>query len=242
MMIFNDPATTLNLDIERQPTEETCGPTCLHAVYNYFNDDIPLEQVISEVKQLESGGTLGVLLGTHALTRGYRVRIYTYNLNMYDPTWFEGDISLKNKLREQMKYKTDQKFQFASEAYLKFLKQGGEVRFRELTSSLIANYITKRVPVLTGLSATYLYKSAREDGETNTYDDVRGEPAGHFVVVNGYEKETRSVFIADPYVPNPIAGHYYKVHVQRLLNAILLGVITYDANILIIQPKTKDHA
>jgi hypothetical protein len=37
---------------------------------------------------------------------------------------------------------------------------------------------------------------------------------------------------------NPLVGsRYYAVQVQRLIGAILLGVMTYDANLLIIEPK-----
>jgi hypothetical protein len=38
---------------------------------------------------------------------------------------------------------------------------------------------------------------------------------------------------------NPVAaGHRYHVRVDRLINAILLGIVTYDANLLVIQPRT----
>ncbi|MCA9161211.1 MAG: hypothetical protein KDA72_22930, partial [Planctomycetales bacterium] len=67
-------------DIQAQPDDTTCGPTCLQAVYSYFEDEIPLPQVIAEVPGLAAGGTLAVLLGDHALRRGYDATIYTYNL------------------------------------------------------------------------------------------------------------------------------------------------------------------
>ena len=31
----------LGFDIQAQPDEVTCGPTCLHALYNYYGDDVP---------------------------------------------------------------------------------------------------------------------------------------------------------------------------------------------------------
>jgi hypothetical protein len=90
--------------------------------------------------------------------------------------------------------------------------------------------------VLTGLSATYLYKSKREyEGSTgeSIYDDLRGKPMGHFVVLCGMEKKT--VLVADPYQDNPYSNDlYYHVPVGRLINAIMLGIVTYDANLLII--------
>jgi ABC-type bacteriocin/lantibiotic exporter with double-glycine peptidase domain len=54
-------------DILPQPDDSTCGPTCLHAIYRYFGDEVPLDQVIREVPSLHSGGTLAVMLRNHAL-------------------------------------------------------------------------------------------------------------------------------------------------------------------------------
>ena len=65
------PVKLLNrLKILTQPDDSTCGPTSLHAVYQYFDDDISLDQVIAEVSFLQEGGTLAVMLGCHAL-QGY---------------------------------------------------------------------------------------------------------------------------------------------------------------------------
>ena len=229
----------LKVNIKPQPDDVTCGPTCLHAVYNYYHDIISIEEVVRQVQQLKSGGTLGVMLGTHALQRGYDVTIYTYNLHIFDPSWFnDPKIDLSGKLAEQMLHKNSQRIVFASRAYIEYLNLGGKIKFEELTVKLLKKYLTKKTLILTGLSATYLYRSQREIGETNQYHDIEGEPAGHFVVINGYSKATREAYIADPLNPNPMAdSQHYKVGVERLLNAILLGIVTYDANLLIIKPK-----
>ncbi|MTI19725.1 peptidase-C39 like family protein [Fulvivirga sp. RKSG066] len=230
----------LNLDIKAQPDDVTCGPTCLHAVYRYYNDDISLEQVIDEVKQLPTGGTLAVQLANHALRRGYKAIIYTYNLITFDLSWFQEGIDIEAKLKEQMSAKShDTKLMQASEAYLKFLESGGEIRFEELTSTLLKSFLSQDLPVLTGLSATYLYESQRETGDQQIiYDDIEGQPTGHFVVINGFNPETRMAYVADPLAKNPISTEqYYQVRFRKLINSIMLGVMTYDANLLIIYPK-----
>jgi len=233
----------LDLPISPQPDETTCGPTCLHAVYGYFGDERDLADVIAEVPSLSGGGTLGVLLGCHALRSGYRATIYSYKLQIFDPTWAGlSRRKLADKLRRQLEFKTDEKIRITSEGYLDFLAMGGDVRFADLTGTLLRRYLRRGPPVIAGLSATYLYGSAREFGPKSEYDDLRGEPAGHFVVLSGYDMEEREVAIADPLVNNPLGSHhYYRVRVQRLINAILLGVLTYDANLLIIQPKRSSH-
>src|SRR5688572_5794862 len=175
----------LGFDIQAQPDEVTCGPTCLHALYNYYGDSMALADVIKEVKKLKFGGTLAVMLGHHALKRGYNAHIYTYNLNVFDPTWFnDSSKKMKRHLRAQMKFKTKRrKLQAASAAYIKFLEAGGELRNTELDEDLIKDYLNRSIPILTGLSATYLYGTPREIPQTDTYDSIKGEPSGHFVVI-----------------------------------------------------------
>lgn len=231
--------TNLRVEILPQPDDFTCGPTCLHALYRYFGDHMSLEQVIGEVSMLDSGGTLDVLLANHALKRGYTAKIFTYNVELFDPTWFgPAVVDLSERLRQQMEYKTNPKLRFATQAYLEYLERGGQIRFEELTTALIRKYLGRQIPILTGLSATYLYGSSREYGPECVPDDVRGRPAGHFVVLCGYDKDSRDVLVADPLKKNPVSGtNQYIISIDRVICAILLGIVTYDANLLIIEPR-----
>lgn len=227
--------TSLALEVAPQPDDTTCGPTCLHAVYRYFGDEIDLSSVISSVTPLPGGGTLAVWLANHALKRGYKATIYTYNLQVFDPTWFIGGTNLADRLRAQSFAKSEEKLGHATEPYLEFLAMGGRLRLGENTSSVIRRYLKRGIPILTGLSATYLYRCARE---TNIdYDDVQGEPLGHFVVLSGYDKDTREVMVADPLKDNPGFGlQNYSVSLERLITSIMLGIVTYDANLLVLEP------
>jgi len=103
---------------------------------------------------------------------------------------------------------------------------------------LLKKYLKQSTPILTGLSATYLYGTQREIPATNKYDSIKGEPVGHFVIINGYEEATNIVYMADPMNPNPLKSQYYSVTFDRLINSIMLGIVTYDANLLVIEPKS----
>lgn len=230
----------LPIHIEAQPDETTCGPTCLHAVYRYYGEQISLTEVIRSTPKLDAGGTLAVFLACDALRRGYKATIYTYNLQMFDPTWLAGrKTDIGTKLQQQAECKDDPKLRHATAGYLEFLRLGGKLRFTDLTTRLIRGIIRRQLPILTGLSSTYLYRSSRLCEPKDAPDDVRGSPSGHFVVLSGYHRQRRTVLVADPYLPNPVAtgSLFYAVNIDRVICSILLGVLTYDANLLVIHPR-----
>lgn len=237
----------LILEILAQPDDSTCGPTCLHAVYRYFDDQVSLADVIRQVGRMENGGTLAVFLGCDALIRGYQARIYTYNLQVFDPSWFtQPGIDVRGKLLAQKAAKSSPRLHAATDAYVQFLDLGGKLGMDVLTVNLIRKYLKRGVPILTGLSATFLYGEAREldldppeRGRSTVPDDIRGFPSGHFVVLCGYDSVRRTVLVADPLDSNPIAGdHLYAVDIDRVFAAIMLGIVTFDANLLLIEPKS----
>jgi len=231
-----------DLEISRQPDDSTCGPTCLHAVYRYFKDPVELDDVIAEVPRLASGGTLAVNLANHALRRAYRALIVTYNLTVFDPSWFSGERpDLAERLRAQAIAKGDTRLSEATESYLEFLRLGGELTMEDLSPGLLRRWLEQRRPILTGLSATFLYRCAREIGDEKLReDDLRGVPTGHFVVLCGWDAEERKVRVADPYQDElRTYEHIYWLPVERVINSILLGVLTYDANLLVLEPPER---
>ena len=225
--------------IEAQPDTTTCGPTCLHALYRHFGDEVDLEKVIDTIHRLDHGGTLDVFLANHALARGYSAEIWTYNLQVFDPSWFVGRVDLAAKLSAQAEAKSDRRLRIATRGYLEFLRLGGRIRFVDLSRALIRRLLKDGHPVLTGLSATYLYRSMREWGPDDVDDDIRGLPVGHFVLLTGYHRKQRRIEIADPMGENPHGSQSYRVHIDRVIGAILLGAMTYDANLVVLRPRTS---
>jgi hypothetical protein len=232
-----EPPSPDPLPIERQPDGTSCGPTCLHAVYRHFGRAPTLSEVIAAVPEVENGGTFNALLGADALRRGFSATLYTWNLTLFDPTWFGLDADgLAARLRRQREAVPAGKRRHATEAYLEFLARGGRVRFEALEPALFRRLLADG-PVIAGLSATYLYECIREVPATGAHDDARGEPVGHFVVLTRYDAAGDRVCVADPFHPNPLAeGPVYGVGVMRLMAAILLGVLTFDGNLLVIRP------
>ena len=230
----------LEFVVELQPDDVTCGPACLHGVYRFYGDTVSLRSVIADIRMLDRGGTLEVFLANHALKRGYGVTLFTYNLDLFDPTWFDlPNEEIRARLNAQAKQKHWRRLQTATRGYDEFLRLGGKLKLKDLEPAMLRDFLTRGTPVITGLSATYLYRAMREVPETNVDDEIRGEPVGHFVVLTGYRPAAREVMIADPLKSNPLSrSRYYAVGVQRLIGAILLGIMTYDANLLVIEPKS----
>jgi hypothetical protein len=145
------------------------------------------------------------------------------------------------KLEAQLKVKgSDEKFSLASKAYIRFLRKGGSIKLQRINSELIRRFVMMDVPVLTGLSATYLYWNQRVDPVSNLSDDVKGGPEGHFVVLHGLDMGRNTMKVGDPWHRNPFDNSlHYSVSTDILIASILLGIVTYDGNLLILKPKVK---
>jgi hypothetical protein len=227
----------LQLEMLRQPNDTSCGPTCLHAIYRFFGQEHPLNQIIEEIPKFEDGGTISVHLASHAQRRGFQSTLYSYNLRIFDPTWWNLSSSqLIDKLQSRIRYLESEKLIHAHLAYIAYLELGGRLKFRDLTPALLQRLLDKGAPILIGLSATYLYQSVRELPNCED-DDIAGQPVGHFVVATGFSEDSHEVIVTDPFEKNPFnpLGEY-RVDVHRFINSIMLGIITYDANLLIITP------
>lgn len=225
-----------------QPDDVTCGPTCLLKVYDYYGEDFELDEVTAAIERNEDGGTLAVFLGMAAMRTGFCARIFSYDLQIFDPTW--ADLSrdeLVRKIRARFPYLDDAKRRRTAVAYVRFLEMGGELAFDDLTPALLKSIIDRGHPVLAGLSATYLYGFKRErwdpDNGRLVDDDIAGEPTGHFVVISGYDHWGRSLTVLDPSEHVPASEHgRVVVAASRVINAILLGDVTYDAVLLELWP------
>lgn len=226
----------LGIEVRAQPDDFTCGPTCLQAVYRHFGTPMPLESLMAEVPRVHGGGTLAVHMGNHALSNGLGARLISWNLHVFDPTWFAADAPpLRSSLERQFHARRHGRVRDATAAYIELLDRGGSIDIEDLTPRLLRTLIESGQPVITGLSATYLYRSVRERLKDGEEDDVRGDSAGHFVVLSGYRSDTNEVLVSDPLEPNPLSSsRTYAVDVSRLIGAIYLGVLSHDANLLIL--------
>lgn len=190
--------------------------------------------MIAETPRNPDGGTLAVNLGLSAMKNGFRPTLYPFGLRIFDPTWRSlGRRALIEKLARRRRALDSRRLRRALGAYIAYLERGGRIRFEDPTTRLLIRTLRRGDPILTGLSATYLYGTPRE--RHDRYDDVRGESAGHFVVVCGYHPRADRFVVADPFpnVPMSRSGRY-SVRAERLLAAILLGDASYDAVLLVL--------
>jgi hypothetical protein len=247
MPLGADQVVPFLIDVPRlfQPDDVSCGPTCLCQVFHAYGDLKSPEEVAGITRRTPDGGTLPVYLGLAALTAGYRVRAYSYNLRIFDPTWAELPLrELRTKLWQRERAVRGVGLKRETRAWREFLRAGGEILFEDISPALLIRILRDSHPVVCGLSATYLYRQVRERPRDNMCDDIRGEPVGHYVVVCGYRRGGRRFLVTDPWPHAPFEpGGHYEVPVYRLLSSILLGDVTRDAVLLeVFRPKTRPRS
>lgn len=242
-----DPARSRELAVPRfaQPDDVTCGPTCLLSVLRYYGDETPFARLLELTPTNPDGGTLAVFLGQVARALGYRARLYSYNYRVVDPSWSALPPSeVRARLLRRAEVSPKPKVQAACQAYAAFLAAGGELAFADLSAELLVGALERGRPLLCGLSATYLYDQPRERPDDNAVDDVGGDPVGHFLVICGHAAGGARFSVRDPYshVPATEEDGSYVVEGRRLLNAILLGIVSFDAVLLEVWPAGQGSA
>lgn len=230
------PAVRLPVERIEQPDDLTCGPTALLQVYRYHGLRLSLAEVIGATRRNPDGGTLAVYLALSALEAGWHPTLYTFDLDVVDPTW-EGlpAEEMARRLEARVEEVGGERLRRILRVYAELVRRGGEVRIVDLDRRLLVELLVAGHPVVAGLSATWLYRTPRELAEEP--DDVAGWPVGHFVVVSGYEPEGDRFLVVDPSRDIPISGTgVYAVRSERLMASILLSDTTDDAVLLVLDP------
>lgn len=198
-----------------EQTGTDCGPNSLTMLLSYYDSSIKLEEVLKNTPQVKNLGTFDGWLGVTAIKLGYKVRINSLNIESIPRKWHS--LKLSNILKKLKTKKTkDKALNHSIKGYSKFIELGGKLIFENINKEMLIKKLNKG-PILIGLSSSYLYKEEKT--------------VGHFVVVNGYENNKFSII--DPWHSIPFSKNgRYKLEPNKLINAILLGALTYDCCIL----------
>lgn len=239
------PAHARDLHVPRvvQPDDTTCGPSCLAQVAASFGVQASVPDLVAGLTRLQHGGTLGVFLALRAMDLGFRAAVYPMGLKVFDPTWWDLDpAALVERLHRRRAAVSTAIDREVIDAWIRFIEQGGAVRFEELTPGLMCAIINRGHPIICGLNVTWLYRESREQDDGRP-DDIGGEQVGHFVTIAGYGASGANFDIRDPHweAPFGVDGHY-RVDVHRLIHAILIGDRTRDAVLVEIWPAATEGA
>lgn len=239
------PSVSLPVDRIEQPDDLTCGPTALLQIYRYYRsqgvgEKRSLEEVIRDTRRNPDGGTLGVYLALAALAEGWTPSLFSFNLDIFDPTWSGlGSEALVAKLESRVREVEGERLRRVIRAHAELLRKGGHVHLVDLDRRLLVGLLAAGHPILTGLSATWLYRTPRELGEEE--DDVGGWPVGHFVVISGYQPEDDLFLVVDPSRQLPFSHTgLYPVPSERLMASILLGDATFDGVLVVLDRPDGD--
>ncbi len=157
-------------------------------------------------------GTWSPYIGIYAMKLGYNVEIFTYDVSLFDPTWFNlSNKSLIKKLKIAIKKIKDKDKKFGVRGYIDFLREGGKLTFKIPTKKILIKFLKKKIPPMAFVNSTAYYKRKRKDFKAGKRSEF-GEVGGHCIVISGYKNG--KFIVTDP---NYFKGGIYEVPEDKLI-------------------------
>lgn len=203
----------------KQPTNKTCGNTCLRIVLSYYGYEISEETISKSIGKDNKGETWLTELGWFAKTLALKPTCYAYNLYLTNPSKDKYLLprALANKFERQRKNLKDKWFSGLAKSTAKAVRSGVSYIIKKPDKELFKSYLRQSVPLILSVNYISLY-------------DKQGDPfEGHDIVLNGFEKNY-FWFI------DPEHGVQNKIHEDQLMFSLLSAkVVARSAYMLAIK-------
>lgn len=223
-------------NIKQKVTSNTCGPSCLEAIYRHYGKDRGLEGILEDLHITKEESTYGPQLARHLNNNGFKTCICSSDPNVVSPEWRNASVdSIIEDLKGWIIYHFDKKVDkiwIKKALFLLFyLQEGGNLQVNDVTRSFLDKSLQEGNIILACVAESWIWKK-RKISKVAKYDNIKGKVHGHFVVV--YEQEDEKYLISDPYPTNiQDKEGLYKVDKDTLITSIL----TWSSEILIIKDK-----
>lgn len=229
---------SFHLDVESQiqPDDISCGIVCLRMMLGYIGVSVSYDDLLKMIPPHPDIGLYDSHVGTIARALGFSCAIYSYNYQIFCPIWNRLDKKeLLEKLEIKKKNQRESSRILATQSYIDFLKSGGDILFYPLSKELILSHLDQNLPLIVALDMTFLYDCVP------MMDEYSGEKATHFVVLHGFDSESCSFELSDPWHSNPLPNNNgrYFIDADRLINAVLLGQDKNDSALIVIENKKE---
>lgn len=243
----------LKIKIEEQMDFE-CLPSCLKAVFDYYNINISQDKIINCVsKNSFKLYDWEFKAGKLAVEQGLSVEIFTNVNYIFDPSWFkleEGEI-LK-KLKQEFNFSKNRQTEISKQpdqkvfiypnkdiasrytneikAVINYIQVGGRINFSPVSKKLIEDKLSENIPLIVSINSVLLHRMKRVFN--NKPDDIRGVTWGHVVVISGYDKKRFK--LSDP------GGLFYRDSLEYWVDKDLLleSFLRYNGQLLVLKKKT----
>ncbi len=200
---------------------KSCGPVCLLNVYRYFGIKTELKDILKELRIDDKTTTYPAQLASHLLSNGLKTVFINTNPFVVSPSWKNiRNKELVQKLTKWLKKNKKGRWEKSAKYLLKYLKKGGEIKICDLSTKMIDEYMAEGYLLICCLEESWIWGERKIKG-TNKFDDIKGEPRGHFIIL--YDKEGEDYLVSDPY-PTGLKNRngLYKLDKNKLLAATLV--------------------
>ena len=190
--------TDFSFHVYQKADDDNCGPTCLAMIYRLKQVKRSVNDILSDANIEKKGEpTYAPQLARDLLAHHIRTQILSMNTRSLPPSWSEySSKELQASLKKWLVHNKNHEWFLHNLHMLFYLQEGGSVKIKVFSIQDIEQMIDNGSILLVCVDEVWLYGS-RSKAKEATFDNIRGDTYGHFVLITGY---TETGFqIADPY-------------------------------------------
>ncbi len=213
-----------------QPTNTSCGQTCLSMLLSHFGTEQTPQEILTakDVYRTDDGhewGTMAADLAAHCIPLGFTADVHTFDCRIIDHSWSE--LSRDALIARLESVKTSGHVPTLGKnisgifirSYIDFLKSGGSLHIAPYVTSRMLYALLEKGPLQVTVCMGAFYGFGKQRLNENSQpvpDDLHGGIGTHFVVVYGNDADG-NFLIADPSKKPGL----YTVEPERLTGAIM---------------------
>lgn len=210
-----------------------CGPISVYTIHQFFGTTITTAEILKDLGVSTKTSTFPSQLAQHLRSFPYDVQLLTSCSYLVSPHWIgKSSLFIAEELQQWLVHHKRSPWRKGAQFLRDYLASGGMIKIINLTTHILDEYLEGGYLILACLEESWLWGRRKIVGKA-FFDDVKGSPRGHFVVL--FDGNDHEYAISDPF-PTGLPGRSGNYFVSK--DTVMISILLWGATVVAVKRRT----